>query len=328
LGNAHRPGLVMHSGDPFRMASGFPDAASYNADFFNQMSIDRIAGELSTAPGHIGETTAGIEAFQAGVENRVLPYDRERVLLMEAADFSDAASKQKFFETRADIIASDQLMRANVGDPVKVAQLELTPEYRQFRDSILRVISDPTILRPGSKTPTDYIEVEKLIEKFPVGKAGASFDQAQAEARRLQSDILYKMQAADPAGIERLRAKDQKIDDFFKNERGEVNTKVALTAGMIAAGAIYLQTLYDAQTVDTGESWNYGDSALNSLRNRAIGRCAGVLEAPRPILRTCRLPDRGPNSALGDPKPRRAGRHKQTQNVTDGQIAQRSARPL
>jgi hypothetical protein len=73
---------------------------------------------------------------------------------------------------------------------------------------------------------------------------------------------------------------------------------------------------------------NYGDSALNSLRNRAIGRCAGVLEAPRPILRTCRLPDRGPNSALGDPKPRRAGRHKQTQNVTDGQIAQRSARPL
>jgi hypothetical protein len=60
LGNAHRPGLVMHSGDPFRMASGFPDAASYNADFFNQMSIDRIAGELSTAPGHIGETTAGI----------------------------------------------------------------------------------------------------------------------------------------------------------------------------------------------------------------------------------------------------------------------------
>jgi len=61
---------------------------------------------------------------------------------------------------------------------------------------------------------------------------------------------------------------------------------------------------------------------------RFLDRCAGVLEAPRPILRTCRLPDRGPNSALGDPKPRRAGRHKQTQNVTDGQIAQRSARPL
>lgn len=207
---SNRPALAMHEGDLFLKSSSFSNVLDYNLDFYSRMPIEKIAGELVLEEGKIATTKGGTEAYRAGIEGRTLPYDRERILLMEPSDFPDAADRKKFLETRADIIATDQLTRANIANPERVAQIRQTAEFTSFRDTIYAAISNPNVIRAGSKIPTDLIGVTSAISNLAIGKVGEDLDLSRTESRALLSDIMYKMQDADPIGTKRLRTLDEK----------------------------------------------------------------------------------------------------------------------